>query len=185
MASPKSLNKKAREAMRASVVDGWRRGKSHAAIAAELGITREGVHYWITKIRKEVAHSIGDRAALIEEHAEALRYIRDEAIGAWTKSREARETKLTEQTVDDGPVRVGPDGKPKGGGGKGNKMRAQVVTEETAGEAVFLAQARGALADERELLGLDAPKKTSLTDPSGSGELSLRVILEKAKGSDD
>mgnify|MGYP001579336462 CR=1 FL=1 len=167
MAAPKSKGPRAQAAMRQAVAERQRMGWPQERIAADIGISREGVKYWAAKIRKEVQHSIADRAARIAEQAETLRYIRSEALDAWTRSKVAIETKTTEQTVSDGEPRIGPDGKAKGGG---KRMRAQVVTEETAGEAAFLAQARGALADERDLLGLDAPTRIAPVESDIEGE---------------
>ncbi len=68
---------------------------------------------------------------------------------------------------------------------KGHKDgRAEKTTKGQAGEASFLREMRGALADIRKIWGMDAPVKTDNTHEFGGGLLKIteRVVVVKVVG---
>jgi hypothetical protein len=75
-----------------------------------------------------------------------LEHIRAEAMAAWHRSK-ADAVRRRQRRSE--------------GAGTGTAI-AEVVTEAQHGEARYLTEARGALADQRKLLGLDAPQQLQL-----------------------
>ena len=145
--------------MRSNVRALWARGWTNARIGAELGVSEEAIAYHRRKLVREDQHAMADSAARRAEQVAIQRHIRTEALDAWDRSKVAMKTTTKEQAKDE-PLAIGPDGHPKGGG---SKTRVRLTEEETAGDTQYLRVALDAMRAERELLGLDAPKKIELT----------------------
>ncbi len=113
-------------------------------IADELGIC----HQAVSKILKRIDERFLAKAdELIAEQkaaqTEQLRYIADEALQAWERSKRNAETVTTKETDN------------------GTEVTTRVQGQ--YGDPRLLDQARGALADIRTLWGLDAPKRLDAT----------------------
>lgn len=150
-----------RERMKLRIADLWAQSKTSTEIALEVGISTRGAEYWITKIRREIAHRISDFEAVRAEQLSSLRRLRTEAWAAWVRSQQDAETEIEEVTTGG-----------QTGGGTKNATRRVGQT----GEASYLATIEKSLRAERDLLGLDAPKRAELTIIDVAGR---RVNLNK------
>jgi hypothetical protein len=126
-------------------------GHSMAEIAAQHHVTRQAVH---KAIKRAVARAMDGLTGNIREQKAAqvarLERIAELAMESYRKScREA--TKKTHRSRTRGAAK--------------SFDEAVVTTTEQAGDPRFLDQARGALADIRKILGMDAPTRVSVTEP--------------------
>lgn len=100
------------------------------------------------------------------EQLAALRLIEDEAAAAWERSKGPR-IKLHKLAT-----KVGADGQPK--------TSRHETSEQGAGDYHFLAEWRGALADQRTTLGLNAATKTEVTGKDGA-PIPLAAAVQPSK----
>jgi transcriptional regulator with XRE-family HTH domain len=115
-------------------------GRTEAEIAAALGVTQGAVSKILHRVERQALRRLTREAALLKVVQLAqLEHIVDEAMRAWAVSLE---DSVTVQGFSDG--------------------KFIVTTRTQCGNPALLGQARGALADIRALLGLEAPARSAL-----------------------
>lgn len=152
------------------------RQKMHteAEIAVELGITQSAVSQMLKRISSKVLDRLTSQAEEIKAAQTAqLEQIASESMRGWERSQTAAESErtVTEEVMLEGTQ---PDGAkvqiPS------IKQTITKTTEYQAGDPRFLDQARGALADIRDIWGLEAPKKKDIT--SGGAALKAYGLVD-------
>lgn len=139
-------------------------------IADALGIDQATVSRMLRRVEDKLAKEFAAGAERIKaQHTARLEHIADEAYQAWERSQENAETETvvnevvslqgTEETLDDEqqPVRVKKCVVPA------DKATTTRTSKGQAGDPRFLDQARGALADIRDIWGVESPKRTDVT----------------------
>jgi predicted transcriptional regulator len=148
-------------------------GWSQRRIAEEVGITQAAVSKLLARVE---LRQFREHAATIDRQKarqmQRLDYVFAEAIRGWTESQADATRRRQRKTHSDG-------------GGDGATI-AELVTENQHGDPRFLEEARKALADQRRLWGLEAPRQldvravrnpyADLTDD----ELSAEVARQQA-----
>jgi hypothetical protein len=118
-------------------------GWSQLQIARDLGITQAAVSKILkrieTRLLRELAETVQRQRA---RHTLRLEHLFAEAMGAWNESKADTTRRRQRQTQ----------------GGGGGATVAELVVENQHGDPRYLDEARKALADQRKLWGLDAPK---------------------------
>lgn len=114
-----------------------------------------------------------DIQKLRKQQAEYYNHIRRESLLAWERSKRPKVTKRKGTSA---------------GGQNGDTSYEDTTTQETVGDVQFLRAALQALAKVDDLFGLDAPKKTALTNAAGNGDpkvLHGHLIKNVGKMSDE
>jgi transcriptional regulator with XRE-family HTH domain len=156
-----------READKAEVERLDRRGYSQRQIAERLGVAPSQVCYDLKLLRKRYQDTqLAERSAAVAEKLEQYREVRREAWEAWDRSKDNKEKEIKEkisnlaQQAEAGAV---------------EKLKAVITTEGRLPGNEYLRTILETLQDERELLGLDAPKKQELSGPDGSA-VPVRIL---------
>lgn len=145
------------EASAARRAEAWRLRtdelRTEADIAARLGVSQQAVSKMLAAIEREVLAELAEDVQQYKatQHAR-LEAIFHRAIRAFERSQQDAETVKTVEAAET-------EGDPT--------TRKETTIRGQAGDASLLAQARGALADQRDLWGLNAPAKIAPTDPHG------------------
>lgn len=115
-------------------------GRTTRDIAAEIGISQPGVVKAMRRIEARVLDEMSDTVQTTKaRQLIRLERIYREAFEQWARSKTDRTTRIRKQVdTSDGP-----------------RNAAEVKTTDGLGDPRFLAEARGALADQRKILGLD------------------------------
>jgi predicted transcriptional regulator len=130
-------------------------GWTHERIAKEIEISRTAVTMMLQRLEKESRDRVPDLIAEQKTYQiRTLEYIVSEALQSWERSKSPK-TK-TEKTTSKGRGRIG------------SASETVVQTEEQFGDSRALAEARAALADIRQILGLNAPVKAEIGGFDGS-----------------
>lgn len=138
-------------------------GRTASGIARALDLTQSGVSGIIRRVEKRyeelVVASVGEMKA---RQARILERIADEAMDAWGRSQKSAQKVVKEE----GTV-------PTKGGEEGTIDITKTSVERRDGDPRFLAEARAALADLRDIYGLNAPKK-----PEDNGDRGVTFHVE-------
>jgi hypothetical protein len=112
----------------------------------------------------------------IEQYAR-LDYIISEALGAWRASKEeAIEVSRKITLAQPGPPV--PGAVPvQGVAGSAQRLEQTTKVRRCVGDPRFLQMAREAMAEQRKILGADAPLKVAQTDPSGTKSAPGVVVI--------
>ena len=124
-------------------MQGW----SKTDIAKELGISIRTVYSDVKFLQKQWRSK---REDLPDEFESKYRYIYREAIAAWLRSLEDKQVNTFENV--------------QGSEGDVARIKAQGRTEGQSGNPALLAQARGALQDIEDLLGLEQKSEAGSTE---------------------
>ena len=122
--------------------------KTQAQIAVALGVHRSTVNRSLSQHNKRVFERLEKRSASSKgKQIAQLEYLAAQAVSEWQRSKLDSETiKTTSEeagNTPDGPV-SGP-------------TKTETTIKGQTGDPALLREARGALADIRKILGLDAP----------------------------
>ncbi len=129
-------------------------GKTAADLAAMFSLSERQVYRELAAIAADwKAQTLADTADLKAREAARLDMLEAEAYAAWERSKADWQKK----TVEDRP----------GAGSKTAGRHAKVETGTSPGDPRFLSALLSIQARRATLLGLDAPQKTALTDPTG------------------
>lgn len=147
------------------------REMSQYEAAQELGVTQSAVSKAIKRLEQQViAENRGRVMAQKVRQSAKLDHVYREALKSWEKSKQLA-IKRRKTTKGTGPSA---------------DEQAMVEQKEQSGDARFLAEARGALSDQRKLWGLDAPTKIQQVDPHRPhAEMSTADLLDAVKSLSD
>lgn len=124
-----------------------RKGWTKHRIAEKLGVCHQQVSYdWKEVMRRLVKSREKDATAIKARQLEQLGHIREEALAAWEKSKEPGQKVAVEEVELPDGVRV----------------KTTTTTEGRLPENPYLTTALKALESERDLEGLNAPKKIDM-----------------------
>lgn len=124
-------------------------GRTTSGIARALDLTQSGVAGIIRRVERRYEEMVVASVGLMKaRQARILERIADEAMDGWDRSQKAAQKIVTEE----GTV-------PTKGGEDGEIDIKKTTVERRDGDPRFLAEARAALADLRDIYGLNAPKK--------------------------
>ena len=138
-----------------------RRGYSQREIAARIGVAPSQVCYDLKLLRQRYREAqLAERSAAVAEKLEQYRDIRREAWEAWERSKDNKEKEITEK--------VSSLGAQEAVAAKTEKLKAIITTEGRLPGNEYLRTILETLQNERELQGLDAPKKLAPTNPDGT-----------------
>jgi DNA-binding CsgD family transcriptional regulator len=167
-----------READRAEVERLDRRGYSQREIASRLKISPSTVCGDLKAIREEYRETRqADRAEHVALKLAQLREVRKEAWEAWDRSKDNKEKEIKEKISN--LVQQAEAGT----AGTVEKLKAVITTEGRLPGNEYLRTILETLQDERELLGLDAPKKLEHSG-DGGGAIRLHLFEEVVDGDD-
>lgn len=129
---------------------------THERIAAEIGVDRSTITKMLGRMWTRGSKRQQERVeAYREEHTAMLEHIADEAMQAWSASKgmkkDARRRKQADKEYEENRA-TSKDADPR-----------------------FLSEARSALADIRAVWGVDAARKTALTNEDGNGPATFRI----------
>jgi hypothetical protein len=115
----------------------------------------------LKRVRKRVfAHVAEGVMAYAGEQHERLDYIINEAMDAWERSKLNAESE--EVTTEETEIEA-----PSGFGGSDSipatSKKTKRISKGQCGDPRYLEQARGAMADQRDIWGIEAPKRTEQT----------------------
>ena len=99
-------------------------GRSHAAMAARLGVSRAQVEYDLRRVRAAARRRFGGAVDLVVDQVLKLRHRHALALQAFHRSREVREKSTTEQ--------IG------GKDGRAGRLRVVVTRQQGWGDAKYL-----------------------------------------------
>lgn len=138
-------------------------GKTVDEIAAMLGVTSRTIQRDLAAIHEEwKTQTLTDTTDLKAREAARLDMLEAEAYAAWERSKQDWQKK----TVEDRP----------GAGSKTAGRHAKIETGSSPGDPRFLSTLLQIQARRATLLGLDAPQKTALTDPTGEEDRTPMVF---------
>jgi transcriptional regulator with XRE-family HTH domain len=132
-------------------------GWTQERIAKEVGIKRAAVGNMLQRLEQRSRERIPDMIA--EEkiaQVRTLQYIVSEALQSWERSKSPKKKTETTKSKGIGKIR------------RTSAEETVVQTEEQFGDSRALAEARAALADIRQILGLNAPVKAEIGGFDGS-----------------
>jgi predicted transcriptional regulator len=157
-----------READAAEVERLDRRGYSQREIASRIGVAPSQVCYDLKLLRKRYRDAqLSERSAAVAEKLAQYRDIRREAWEAWERSKDNKEKEITEK--------VSSLGAQEAAAAKIEKLKAIITTEGRLPGNEYLRTILETLQNERELQGLDAPKKQELSGPDG-GAVPVQIL---------
>lgn len=137
-------------------------GKTQDEIALKLGMTQQMVSYDLKEIRKQWAEELKtNMSEMIAEEKAKIDFNEQQALLGWEKSLGEHKRKRSKQSQ-----------------GGHQTQSAEVETILYSGEVRFLQQALACSKERRELLGLDAPKRTEISGPNG-GPIETSSIRER------
>lgn len=178
-----------READRVRVASLYCQGLSHAAIAAEIGVTRQQITHDLKLIRQDwLDSSIRDFDEAKATELAKIDHLESIAWDAWFRSGGSH-TILTEKAVAVRPAEWSPakgakargraadielddEDDPRGpaDGVLGFNVETTEKTEELVGDERFLGRVAWCIDRRCKLFGVDAPTKIAPTDPTGEAE---------------
>lgn len=142
------------------------RGEGQQPIADRYGISQQRVSRIIQTVDSYLAND--------EWHVNRLRRVKGRQLARlehiYQQAWEAFQRSITTRTIR---TVAGTDR------GADSDLREKVV-QKLAGDSRFLREMREALADQRKLLGLDAPRKSAITNAEGDGPAEIRMLVENA-----
>ena len=154
MTAPRNLEQKAADDKRVSELR--LRGKSQRQIVAATGLNLREVNHALKRVRAIwlVEYAAGDHARHVTETLARLFELIDVTRAAYDRSigeirKETRKVRRSGKDAKEGGAEV------------------TVFTETLNGDPRYLALIAGYIQQIRELLGLDAPKRTELSGPGG------------------
>lgn len=196
MAAPNTKNPTERERLRAEIAALDHRGYSQEQIGARLGMSKPTVNWHLKKIRARYRETqVEETRASIYCKLLQYRELRREAWEAWERSKEDSCRTITERTA---PLVVGrpaeeqdgkgqkrsrkrPEGSAANGSADGLRMsRVATVVEGRLPATEYLKIVADCLKAERELLGLDAPKRSQVAVHT----LDWAALVEIAEATD-
>lgn len=122
---------------------------THERIAKELGVERSAVTKMLKRISRRYSDKLEEEVKRIRaEHTLHLEHMADEAMQAWVSSKQPAKDARRRKTAR-----------------RGEEEENRVQTQNA--DPRFLAEARAALADIRDIWGADAPTKVAATTPDG------------------
>lgn len=136
-----------------------------------MGLSRikkrvERVHAWMTRNwQKELGPMRSTQDVELQE-------VKTLALQAFQQSRQPRRVRKKVSGVNSGE-QAGP------------YTRNEITIEETVGDPRFLNVALAALKQRSELWGIDAPRKTAMTNLSGDGPMQVEVLHKKLEMASD
>jgi hypothetical protein len=144
MSTPKSRATSRRARLREEQIEELAiRGYTVRSIAAAVGMSKSGAAKALLRVEaRALAASTGRAVREKTKQLDQLQLVFRESLEAWEKSKKESSTR-TRKTID--------------GGESGARQVAEVKVADNVGDPRFLAEARGALADRRRILGIDAP----------------------------
>lgn len=146
------------EMRRADVARRYLQGQTQGQIAADLGVHQSQVTRDLKTLRQRWQEQAADQTGRwIAQELARLAALEAEAWAAWQRSRQ-NAVKEIEETTEDG-------------------FRQRKETTGQAGDPRFLDQVQKCVQQRRDLLGLDAPKRTELSGP-GSGPIPVASVSE-------
>jgi hypothetical protein len=148
-------------------------GQSYAQIAGELGISQTSVLRSLRRARDAARKEWGEELFVQQQLRLAqLDALLREAVAAW------QESKGEEVTTTETRSRSARSAETSG---EGEPPVAQVVRQRrrTAGDCAYLDRAFTAIAQARELLGLDAPKRVQVEAPMEPMKLYAGFDLDR------
>lgn len=150
-------------------IDGW----TQARIAAHLGISQQRVSQLLVVIEKRLhAEFAGQAEEIKARQTEQLQEVYREAVDQWRRSCEDAE----KTTVISGRVKAGEFGVI-------DLPDLETVSREgQSGNPALLAQAMKALADIRQIWGLNAAEKQEISGPGGGPVRITEVVVELPRG---
>lgn len=156
-----------------------RMGYSQREIAARVGLTQGQVCQDIKQIKKRYqTAALGERSAQLVEKLLQYRDVRAEAFEAWEDSKKPGIKVVEEQVLTrtkerdpDGDPALQPDDEPE-------MLLTKIVTtrEESLPRNEYLGTILKTIEGERELLGLDAPKKVDLKSQVFSWDMLAEAL---------
>lgn len=165
-------------------------GRPQSAIAARLEISQPAVSQILKRVStrslKQLEDEVAQRKALQNVR---LEQIYAESMDAWNESKKPRKKSRSKKLVAGGLTPGQLAGMPDGRALVGAPTAPHTLREETTNEAstcdgnfLFLQTALAALADQRKLWGIDAPKKLDILDKRRPLEkLSDDELLARAR----
>lgn len=136
-------------------------GRTHSEIAAAAGISKRTVERMIPAFRKEcLAKAEEDNAELVVQALARYNSIYQEAMEAWRRSQENKESVTTEEPAGVEATTIDDDGKSVVEKPRAKRTRR---VEGQTGDATFLEKALNAQAKICELKGLNKPREAELT----------------------
>ncbi len=139
---------------------------THERIAKDLGVERSAVTKMLKRINKRYSDRLAEEVKRIRaEHTLHLEHMADEAMQAWIASKQPAKDARRRKTVR-----------------RGEEEENRVQTQNA--DPRFLAEARAALADIRDIWGVDTPSKFSLTDPTGADGQPAKLVIEVVRRDD-
>lgn len=144
-------------------------GKTHQAIAEEIGVERSTVTKALKRVADRMAKDMGEEfTAAKTMQVEQLMTLADKALQAWEASQQPKKSLTKERSV---AISQNSDGT------EIQTPIAETVTsviQDSHGDIDYLKEARAALADIRRLLGLEV-KQTDIT--SGGQPIGPMIYL--------
>jgi predicted DNA-binding protein YlxM (UPF0122 family) len=136
-------------------------GRTHTEIAKELGVTQQAVSQMLRRLEQRVIAQLSDKIETLKARQLArLEHIYGQAMAAWTTSKDPRKKSRRKKLTTLSAAMV-PNGTPALPTGVREETSDQAETSD--GNFLLLETALHALADQRKLLGLDAPKRIDHT----------------------
>jgi transposase len=164
MAATKTKTPTQRLALRAQMMELLAQGIGQHDIAKRLDLAVSTVSYWTQRIKEHEQALLDDRTALRRSLLAELDEVKAEAWAAWEKSKRTAKTTMEETGETE----------------KGSSSKTRITREEQIGDPAFLAQVQNAIAQQRDLAGLDAPKAEPQVAAAGSGRVRIReVVIER------
>jgi hypothetical protein len=162
----KAANKK-KKRPNARFLDWYRRYieefQSIQAIARKDGYSEARVRYGLKKVEEWVIGGFKEEVFVRKVHQTTrLRRLEREAWEAWNESKKDKRTVRTTHSGDGNREQ------------EGGAIQVQTEVRQQGGDPRYLDLIRGFMKDERDLWGLDEPKRKELTGKKG-GPIQLRV----------
>lgn len=152
-------------------------GKTHQEIAKIVDMERSSVSKMLKRLKDRAIASLDDEI-LAEKVLQwnRLEFIVVESFEAWETSKQA-DKRVTQRRSSVKPKEGSQDEGDQTPDKVSEIVTSQVVEQD--GNLNFLREARAAMKDIRDLLGIEAPKKIAQTDPTGmkEAELGAQVVF--------
>ncbi len=153
--------------------------RSISDIARDAGVGRSACHEAVHRVKEWMKlYTFENILDFRHRQTETLQVVIREALEAWKKSKEIGVTEEFESVTVDGDD---PDGFPR------DAIKTKRKEVHQCGGAGYLAEARAAMADIRDIWGVDMPKKLAiemseyddLIDPTGLDH--SQAVIDQAK----
>jgi transcriptional regulator with XRE-family HTH domain len=148
-------------------VDLANRGYTQEDIAAELQVTQAAVSKILRRVQDRALQELTTRIAREKvRQTSQLQYVVRESLRQWEQSKADATTRRQRKTGAEGE-----------GGGAGGTV-AEITVASRHGDPRFLDVARRALADQRRIWGLDAPRQVQVQEGDPYAALSEAELLD-------